>query len=164
VTPLPIQLRGEPLPDDAVIVVRARTLDADRVRRTATASHEDFGFYGLSAFAALDTDVAGLFATHVGNMQRYGIHTDGGGRVVKPQILLDYHRVAPGGLTRARRNDVRPGVQLSQWDYVVVGDEDAEPAVAQVVDVSSDGAILLRILEGSVAHNAHLLSHDRLVG
>jgi hypothetical protein len=72
VTPLPIQLRGEPLPDDAVIVVRAGTLDADRVRRTATASHEDFGYYGLSVFAALDTDVAGLFATHVGNMQRYG--------------------------------------------------------------------------------------------
>jgi hypothetical protein len=83
---------------------------------------------------------------------------------VEPQILLDYHRVAPGGLTRARRSDVRPGVQLSQWDYVVVGDEDAEPAVAQVVDVSSDGAILLRILEGSVATNAHLLTHDRLVG
>jgi hypothetical protein len=44
VTPLPIQLRGEPLPDDAVIVVCAGTLDADRVRRTATASHEDFGY------------------------------------------------------------------------------------------------------------------------
>jgi hypothetical protein len=84
---------------------------------------------------------------------------------VEPQILLDYHRVAPGGLTRARRSDVRPGVQLSQWDYVVVvGDEDAEPAVAQVVDISSDGAILLRILEGSVANNAHLLTYDRLVG
>lgn len=83
---------------------------------------------------------------------------------MEPQILLDYHRVAPGGLTRARRSDVRPGVQLSQWDYVVVGDEDAEPAVAQVVDVSSAGAILLRILEGSVATNAHLLTHDRRVG
>jgi hypothetical protein len=73
VTPQPIQLRGEPPPPpgDATIVVRAGTLDADRVRRTATACHDDFGFYGMSVFAALDTDVGGLFAEHVGNMQRY---------------------------------------------------------------------------------------------
>ncbi len=44
--PQHLQLRGDPLPDDAVIVVRAGTLDADRVRRTATANREDFGFFG----------------------------------------------------------------------------------------------------------------------
>lgn len=70
--PQHFQLRGDPLPDDAVIVVRAGTLDADRVRRTATANREDFGFFGLSVFAAVSSDVATLFAAHVGNMQRYG--------------------------------------------------------------------------------------------
>lgn len=44
--PQHLQLRGDPLPNDAVIVVRAGTLDADRVRRTATANREDFGFFG----------------------------------------------------------------------------------------------------------------------
>jgi hypothetical protein len=83
---------------------------------------------------------------------------------MEPHILLDYHRVASGGLTRARVSDVRPGIRISQWDYVVVGDEDAEPAVAQVVEISEDGAILLRVLDGSVVDNAHFLDRDRMVG
>lgn len=83
---------------------------------------------------------------------------------MEPHIMLDYHRVAPGGLTRARQSDVRPGVQVARWDYVVVGDDDAEPAVAQIVEMGREGGLLLRVLDGAVADNAHLLNRDRLVG
>ena len=80
------------------------------------------------------------------------------GIVMDVQLEVDFHRVAGGGLTRGRASDAAPGVVLRRWDYIVVADEDAEPAVAQVVDLTDDGAVLLRILPGSAAENAHLLS------
>ncbi len=42
--------------------------------------------------------------------------------------------------------------------YLVVGDYDAEPAVAQVVEVKPDGVVLLRVLPGPAE------AHRSLVG
>lgn len=60
-----IALRGEDPPDDAVVVVRAGAngLVDENLCRTALTSHEEFGFYGISVFLALDLPVDELCAS-----------------------------------------------------------------------------------------------------
>jgi hypothetical protein len=59
-----LSLRGEEPPDDAIVVVRAGAhgLTDETLRRTATAAHDEFGFYGVSVFLALDVSVDELCA------------------------------------------------------------------------------------------------------
>ena len=56
------ELRNEDPPDEAVVVVRGglHSLDAEKVIEVCEDSFVDFGFYGLSVFAALDGDVEAL--------------------------------------------------------------------------------------------------------
>ena len=58
----PPELRDEEPPDDAVVVIRGglHSLDAEKVIEVCEDSFVDFGFYGLSVFAALDGDVEAL--------------------------------------------------------------------------------------------------------
>ena len=58
----PPELRDEDPPDDAVVVIRGglHSLDAEKVIEVCLDSFADFGFYGLSVFAAPDGDVEGL--------------------------------------------------------------------------------------------------------
>jgi hypothetical protein len=58
----PPELRNEDPPDDVVVVIRGglHSLDADKVIAACEDSFADFGFYGLSVFAALDGDLEGL--------------------------------------------------------------------------------------------------------
>ena len=58
----PPELRDEQPPDDAVVVIRGglHSLDAEKVIEVCEDSFADFGFYGLSVFAALDGDVEAL--------------------------------------------------------------------------------------------------------
>ena len=60
-----IALRGEEPPEDTIVVVRGgeNGLTAQTVRRSATATHREFGFYGLSVFLALDLGVDELCAS-----------------------------------------------------------------------------------------------------
>jgi len=66
-------LRGEDPPDDAAVVIRGgeRGLDDDVLRRTAERTFEDYGFYGVSVFVAVDVPVAQLCA-EVEEVRRYG--------------------------------------------------------------------------------------------
>lgn len=48
--------RGEPLPDQATIVVRGELLDPDLLAEAAQANEEIYGFFGVSVFA----EMAGL--------------------------------------------------------------------------------------------------------
>jgi hypothetical protein len=52
----PPELRDEEPPDDAVVVIRGglHSLDRKKVIAVCEDSFSDFGFYGLSVFAALD--------------------------------------------------------------------------------------------------------------
>jgi len=43
--------RGEPLPEEAAIVVRGDLLDPAALRTSAQENHEIYGFFGLSVFA-----------------------------------------------------------------------------------------------------------------
>ena len=64
------------------------------------------------------------------------------------QVESPFHRIDENGLTLAHTDDLRPGVHLRQGDYVVVGDEDAEPAIAVVTQLDDDGFMRLRVLPG----------------
>jgi hypothetical protein len=56
------EIRDEEPPDDAVVVIRGglHSLDVEKVIEVCEDSFIDFGFYGLSVFAALDGDVEAL--------------------------------------------------------------------------------------------------------
>lgn len=56
------ELRNDEPPDDAVVVIRGglHSLDIEKVIEVCEDSFADFGFYGLSVFAALDGDVEAL--------------------------------------------------------------------------------------------------------
>lgn len=58
----PPDLRNEEPPDDAVVVIRGglHSLDREKVIAVCEDSFSDFGFYGLSVFAAFDGDVEAL--------------------------------------------------------------------------------------------------------
>ena len=69
-------------------------------------------------------------------------------------LWVDFHIVDNDGLTCASTRDARPGVDLHPGGYVVVGNEDADAAVAQVVSIGESGLVLLRVLPGQA--EAHL--------
>ncbi len=73
-------------------------------------------------------------------------------------LQVDFHRIDENGLTLAHTDDLRPGVHLRQGDYVVVGDEDAEPAVAVVTELDDDGFMRLRVLPGPASQYPDLLA------
>ena len=68
-----VSLRGEDPPDDATTVIRGgeQGIAPDTLRRTATRSFDEFGFYGISVFVALDGSVAEL-CRDVDAIRRYG--------------------------------------------------------------------------------------------
>lgn len=74
-------------------------------------------------------------------------------------LWVDYHRTDGEGLTHTNRRHLRPGVDLIVGSYLVVGDEDAEPAVAEVVSVDARGIVLVRVLPGPAADHLHLVRH-----
>jgi hypothetical protein len=74
-------------------------------------------------------------------------------------LWVDYHRTDGDGLTHTNRRHLRPGVDLIVGSYLVVGDEDAEPAVAEVVSVDAKGIVLVRVLPGAAEEHLHLVRH-----
>ena len=73
------------------------------------------------------------------------------------QMWVDFARVY-SGLTYGHIDDAAPGTAIAAGRYLIVGDDDADPAVAQVVEVKDDGTVLLRVLPG------HADQHATLVG
>jgi hypothetical protein len=73
------------------------------------------------------------------------------------QMWLDFGRVY-SGLTYGHVDDAAPGTEIRAGRYVIVGDDDADPAVAQVVEVKDDGTVLLRVLPGHADLHATLVS------
>ncbi len=73
------------------------------------------------------------------------------------EMWVDFARVYDG-LTYGDLEDTAPDTVVEPGRYLVVGDYDAEPAVAQVVEVKPDGVVLLRVLPGPAE------AHRSLVG
>jgi len=71
-------------------------------------------------------------------------------------LWVDFMRTDADGLTHASTRNVAPGVALEVGSHIVVGNEDAEPAVAKVVSVD-DGVVLVAVLPGPLAAHETLL-------
>lgn len=87
-----------------------------------------------------------------------GLRRDNGEMEPHPwQMWVDFARVY-SGLTYGHLDDADPGIQITAGRYLIVGDDDADPAVAQVIEVKDDGTVVLRVLPG------HAEQHATLVG
>lgn len=78
---------------------------------------------------------------------------------MKWDLWVDYHRTDGAGLTHTNARHTAPGVTLRPGLFLVVGNEEADPAVAEVVSVDADGVVLVRVLPGSAEEHLHLTGH-----
>ena len=76
-------------------------------------------------------------------------------------LWIDYQARREDGLTPSLARFARSDVTLEVGAFVVVGANDAEPAVAEVVEVRADGVVLLRVLPGPASDHLELLSGER---
>lgn len=77
--------------------------------------------------------------------------------LVNWDLWVDYHRTDGNGLTHTNVRNAEPGVELKQGDHVVVGNEEADPAVAEVMAVKPTGVVLVRVLPGPAENHLHLV-------
>jgi hypothetical protein len=75
-------------------------------------------------------------------------------------LWIDYHGIDVDGLTHASVRNVSPGVKLAPGMFVIVGNEDAESAVAEVASIDERGIVLVRVLAGPAEDHLHLLRRD----
>ena len=68
-------------------------------------------------------------------------------------LWIDYHRRDGDGLTHASVKDLSNGVSMTLGDLISVGNEEADPAVAEVVSIDERGVVLVRVLPGTFEHN-----------
>lgn len=72
-------------------------------------------------------------------------------------IAVDFMDMTNDGRLWTRLSDVRSGLVPVAGHFAVVGCEDAEPAVAQIISVDIERGITLKVLAGSVEEHQHLL-------
>lgn len=68
-------------------------------------------------------------------------------------LWIDFQRADDEGLTRGNVRNLRADLEVSVGDVIVVGNEDAEPGVAEVVELGERGFVLVRVFLGSVEEN-----------
>jgi hypothetical protein len=73
-------------------------------------------------------------------------------------VAVDFMDMTDDRHLWARRSDSRNGLRAEVGSYVIVGDEDADPRVARIVEVDPDGNIELEVLPGSVEANRGLVT------
>ncbi len=73
-------------------------------------------------------------------------------------IAVDFMDMRNDGRLWTRMSDVRPGFVPIAGQYAIVGDEDADPAVARIISVDIERGIQLQVLDGSVEEHRHLLT------
>ena len=71
-------------------------------------------------------------------------------------VAVDFMDMTDARRLWARPVDARDGLDLSVGRHVIVGDEDADPRVARIVD--DEGKLYLTVLDGSVETHADLLA------
>lgn len=73
-------------------------------------------------------------------------------------IAIDFMDMTDDRHLWARAADIRPGFDAGVGRYAVVGDDDADPRVARIVTVDSDGNVELEVLPGAVESHVDLLA------
>jgi hypothetical protein len=78
-------------------------------------------------------------------------------RAMDYDLWVDFQRMKDDGHLLARARNARPGLTIIAGRYLVVGCEDARPAVARVLTVTADGSLELQVLPGPVDLHRDLL-------
>lgn len=73
-------------------------------------------------------------------------------------IDVDFMDMTNDGRLWTRLKDVRSGFVLIAGQYAIVGCDDADPAVAQIISVDIENGIVLQVLDGGVEEHRHLLT------
>lgn len=60
-------------------------------------------------------------------------------------LWVDYNRGDADGLVRTNARNVRPGLVLKVGDVIAVGNEDADSAQAEVVEIGDQGVVVVRV-------------------
>lgn len=74
-------------------------------------------------------------------------------------IAVDFMDMTDDRRLWARAVDVRGGFDPAVGRHAVVGDDDADPAVARIESIDADGNLELEVLPGSVESHRDLLAH-----
>ena len=72
-------------------------------------------------------------------------------------LWVDYHCRDGEGLTHASVKDLSAGVSIALGQLISVGNEEADPAAAEVVSIDGRGIVLVRVLPGTFEHNRYRL-------
>lgn len=73
-------------------------------------------------------------------------------------IAVDFMDMTDDRRLCARPTDVRRDIDVGIGRHVVVGDLDADPKVARIVSIDSDGNLELEVLPGTVESHLDLLA------
>ena len=75
----------------------------------------------------------------------------------KIELWVDDHQEYEPGVTHAHLRHARLPIDPQPGDYLVVGDDDIEPALAEVMSRSVTGELRLRMLPGAATNYPVLL-------
>lgn len=73
-------------------------------------------------------------------------------------VAVDFMDMTNDRRLFARLKDAGPAVVVAVGGYLVVGCEDADPAVARVLSIDPDGVMELEVLRGPVESHSALVS------
>lgn len=74
------------------------------------------------------------------------------------ELWVDDHQEYEAGVVHAHLRHARVPIDPRHGDYLVVGDDEIEPALAEVLSRSGSGALRLRMLPGSASAHPELLT------
>lgn len=80
---------------------------------------------------------------------------------IRWDFWVDYHRTDERGLTHTNVRNAGSGVTLESGGHLVVANEEADPAVAKVVELRPDGTVLVSVLPGPAEQHLHLVGGRR---
>jgi hypothetical protein len=72
-------------------------------------------------------------------------------------LWIDFQSGDDDGLTRANKRHLRDGLSVQIGDTLIVGNEDAESGVGEIVEIGERGFLLVRVFPGTVEANRHRL-------
>lgn len=75
---------------------------------------------------------------------------------MKPEMIIDYMQADIDGVITVDTAELPDGITVG--GHILVGDHDAEPAVARVLDVGPDRTVI-RVLPGSAQDHDDLIGH-----
>ncbi len=82
-------------------------------------------------------------------------------KTVDWDLWIDFQSGDDEGITRANVRNLRPGLRLCVGDKIVVGNEDAESGVGEVIELGQNGVAMIKVFPGSLTENYFRLDTPR---